>query len=172
MPPRRIVIVGCSGSGKSTLARELGRRFGLPVVHIDVLHYLPGWKRRSDADFRARVAAAHSGEAWISEGNFAPWTFDLRLPRAEAVIVLERPRWLCLWRVGRRALLERRGRTDLPEGCREQVDRELVAFIWTYDKVGRPEIEAALREHGPAASVIRLRSDREFAAFLAAPRFA
>src|SRR5277367_6674004 len=95
MPPQRIVIVGCSGSGKSTLARKLGLRLGLPVVHLDVLHYLPGWKRASLAEFRARVTEEHRGEAWISEGNFASWTFDIRLPRAESIIVLERPRWLC-----------------------------------------------------------------------------
>ena len=98
MQPQRIVIVGCSGSGKSTLARKLGLRLGLPVVHLDVLHYLPEWKRASLADFRARITEAHRGEAWISEGNFASWTFDIRLPRAEAFIVLDRPRWLCLWR--------------------------------------------------------------------------
>jgi adenylate kinase family enzyme len=98
MPFQRIVIVGCSGSGKSTLARKLGLRLGLPVVHLDVLHYLPGWKRASLAEFRARITEAHRGDAWISEGNFASWTFDIRLQRAEAVIMLERPRWLCLWR--------------------------------------------------------------------------
>src|ERR1700722_5760624 len=98
MPPRRIVIVGCSGSGKSTLARKLARQLGLPVVHLDVLYYLPGWKKSSLAEFRARVAAAHGGDAWISEGNFASWTFAIRLSRADAIIALERPRWLCLWR--------------------------------------------------------------------------
>ncbi len=171
MPPQRIVIVGCSGSGKSTLARRLGARLGLPVVHLDVLHYLPGWRRAPLDDFRARVAEAHRGEAWISEGNFASWTFDLRLPRAEAVVVLERPRWLCLWRVTKRAALERRDRPDLPLGCGEQVDRDLLTYVWSFATVGGPEIEAALRDHGPGLPVVRLRRDREVSAFLASPQF-
>jgi hypothetical protein len=91
MPPQRIVIVGCSGSGKSTLARKLGLRLGLPVVHLDVLHYLPKWKRASLAEFRARVTEAHRGEAWISEGNFASWTFDIRLPRADPSLCWSAP---------------------------------------------------------------------------------
>jgi adenylate kinase family enzyme len=175
MQPQRIVIVGCSGSGKSTLARKLGLRLGLPVVHLDVLHYLPGWKRASLADFRARVTEAHRGEAWISEGNFASWTFDIRLPRAEAFIVLERPRWLCFWRVFWRvfwrAAMERRNRPDLPLGCPEQIDRDLLEYIWNFGKIGRREIEMARLDHGPSVPVLRLGRNREVSAFLSSPQF-
>jgi adenylate kinase family enzyme len=171
MPPQRIVIVGCSGSGKSTLAQKLGLRLALPVVHLDVLHYLPGWKRASLSDFRSRIMEAHRGEAWISEGNFASWTFDIRLPRAEAVVMLERPRWLCLWRVFRRAAMERRNRPDLPLGCSEQIDRDLLEYIWNFEKIGQREIEAARLDHGPSVPVLRLRSNREVSAFLTSPEF-
>src|SRR3984957_10568422 len=171
MPPQRIVIVGCSGSGKSTLARKLGRRLGLPVVHLDVLHYLPGWKRASLAEFRARVTEAHRGEAWISEGNFASWTFDIRLPRTEAFILLERPRWLCLWRGVWGAAIERGNRRDLALGCPEQVDRDLLEYVWNFRKVGRPEIEAARLDHGPSIPVLRLSRDTEASKFLASPQF-
>jgi adenylate kinase family enzyme len=169
MPPQRIVIVGCSGSGKSTLARKLARQLGLPVVHLDVLYYGPGWKKSSVTEFRTRITAAHRGEAWISEGNFASWTFEIRLPRAEAIKALERPRWLCLWRVVWRAVAERRNRPDLPLGCREQIDRDLVDFIWNYGKVGRLEMEAARFDYGPNVPMVRLNGDREIAAFLASP---
>ena len=171
MPPQRIVVVGCSGSGKSTLARKLGQRLALPVVHLDVLHYLPGWKRASLADFRDRVTKAHQGEAWISEGNFASWTFDIRLPRAEALIVLDRPRWLCLWRVFRRAALERDNRPDLPNGCAGQIDHDLLDYIWNFRKVGGPEIEAARLKHGPSVPVLRLSRNRDVSAFLASLQF-
>ena len=171
MTPQRIVVVGCSGGGKSTLARKPGQRLALPVVHLDVLHYLPGWNRASIADFRDRVTEAHRGEAWTSEGNFASWTFDLRLPRAEALIVLERPRWLCLWLVFRRAALERSNRPDLPLGCSEQIDRDLLEYIWDFGKIGRTEIETARLIHGPSVPVLRLSRNREVSSFLSSPQF-
>ena len=38
----KIAILGTSGSGKSTLAKRLGERYGLPVLHMDTVHFLPG----------------------------------------------------------------------------------------------------------------------------------
>jgi adenylate kinase family enzyme len=163
---RRIVITGCSGSGKSTLARRLGQRLGLPVVHLDVLFWCPGWKERDTADFRARVTGAHAGNAWISEGNYISKTFDLRLPRADTFIVLDRSRWLCLVRVISRVIF-RRARPDLAEGCPEHFDWNLLVFIWNFEKVARPRIEAARLVLCPGAPVIRLRNNREIAAFMA-----
>lgn len=40
---QRVMIIGQPGSGKSTLAREMGKHTGLPVVHIDTIHWQPGW---------------------------------------------------------------------------------------------------------------------------------
>ena len=42
----KIAILGTSGSGKSTLAKRLGERYGLPVLHMDTVHFLPGWVER------------------------------------------------------------------------------------------------------------------------------
>jgi dephospho-CoA kinase len=36
------MIVGQPGAGKSTLARALGVATGLPVVHMDMIHWQPG----------------------------------------------------------------------------------------------------------------------------------
>ena len=164
---RRIVITGSSGSGKSTLARRLGQRLGLRVVHLDVLFWRPGWKEPDTSGFRARVAHAHAGNAWISEGNYITKSLDLRLPRADTFIMLDRPRWLCLFRVLLRATF-RRGRPDLAVGCPERgPDRTLLAFIWNFEKATRPRIDAARLALCPNVPVIRLRSDREITAFLA-----
>jgi adenylate kinase family enzyme len=163
---RRIVILGCSGTGKSTLARRLGRRLGLPVIHLDQLYWRPGWQKPDPEEFRSRVAAAVAGDAWITDGNYSA-TFDLRLPRADAVIILERARWRPLCRVLRRRIIERRTRPDLPEGCPERFDWELLRYIWRFDRDVWPRIEAALVAGGLDLPVVRLRAEREIAAFIA-----
>jgi adenylate kinase family enzyme len=163
---RRIVILGCSGSGKTTLAVQLGERLGLPVVHLDPLYWEPGWRASDPTVFLARVAAALAGDAWVSEGNYRE-TFPLRLPRADVVIILHCPRWRLLRRVLWRSLFERNTRRDLPAGCPEHLDWPLLKFIWRFDRVTWPGIEAARQEHGRDIPVIRLGNEREIAAFLA-----
>src|SRR5712675_963696 len=74
---RRIIVVGCQGSGKTRLALKLGRKLGLPVVHLDVLYWRPGWKASDKASFRVRVADAIAGEGWVVDGSFSGLAFDL-----------------------------------------------------------------------------------------------
>src|SRR5260370_18292945 len=101
---RRIVVIGCPGSGKTTLALRLGRRLALPVVHLDVLFWRPGWTASDTPSFRGRVSQAIAGDAWIVDGSYATQTFDLSLPRADAIVFLHRPCWSCLWRVACRSI--------------------------------------------------------------------
>jgi adenylate kinase family enzyme len=163
---RRILIVGNSGGGKSTLARQLGDKLGLPVVHLDILYWKPGWVQSDDTAFRARVAEALKGPAWICDGNFTS-SYDQRMPLADTIIWIEQPRLLCLVRAVRRIFAYRgRVRPDMAEGCREQFDPDFYRFIWTFDREKKPQLEAAIAAHGAQARLIRLRSDREIAAFL------
>ena len=166
---QRIVVVGCQGSGKTRLARQLGNRLALPVVHLDVLYWRPGWQPTDKAGFRARVAAAIAGDAWVVDGSFAGLAMDLTLARADTLVIIERPRWLCQWRILRRSALDRHGlRPDLPAGCPEMFDLALLREAWRYDRERRPMIEAERERHGGHAALHRLRSDGEIARFLSA----
>lgn len=165
---QRIVILGNAGSGKSTLARALGQRLGLPVVHLDRLFWEPGWVEPDAEQFRERMRAALAGDAWVSEGNYARRTFDLRLPRADLVIWLDTPRRTCLRRVIVRSLLNR-PRPDLAEGCREKLDREFLTFlkfVWTFDRGYRPGIEGVRLKVAPQVPVVHLRGNRQVAEFV------
>ena len=154
---RRIIVVGCAGSGKTALARRLAERTGLPLICLDAI-WDPNWSERNVAMFRSLLAEAHAGDGWISDGNFAVATFDIRMPRADLVVWLERPRLGCAWRAITRVL--RPGEThklrDLPR---------VLAFIWNFDRLNRPKIEAARMAHGAKVPVVRLGSRREIADF-------
>jgi adenylate kinase family enzyme len=164
---QRVAIMGCSGGGKSTVARALGRKLGLPVVHLDALYWLPGWVERDKSDFRTLQTQALAGERWVVDGGYAS-TLDLRLPRADTIIVIDQPMLLCLWRVTWRWLTHLgRTRADMGEACPEKVDWEFVRFIWDYPKATWPKQAEGIAAMGGHARLIRLTSDRQIAEFLA-----
>ena len=168
---RRVVILGPAGGGKSTFARRLGKRLAIPVVHLDALCWEPGWKALTIDAFRSRLSEAISGDAWITDGNYAKLTFDLRMPRADLVIWVERSRLHCTWRVCKRAIKSYfNADEDLADGCKERIDGRFLdrlRYIAHFNRVNRPRIEAERMTHGPHVPVLVLQGDREISAFLA-----
>ncbi|HWY60122.1 MAG TPA: AAA family ATPase [Terriglobales bacterium] len=155
----RIVILGCAGTGKTTFARRLGERTGAPVISLDDI-WRRNWGEKEVLVFRSLIKKAHAGEEWISDGNFAVATFDIRLPRATLVIWLERSKLSCAWRASVRVF----------KGSDVHRIRKLtkvLAFIWKFDRVNRPRIEALRVFHGPGVPVCKLTGDRDITAFLA-----
>lgn len=131
MHAQRIMIIGPSGAGKSTLARKIGSELSLPVIHLDALNWGPDWTQRDAASFRQSVAERAAGEAWVMDGNYAE-TFDLRLPRVQAVIWLDLPRYIyfprALWRS-----LTGLGRFRADVGNRERLEFSFFKdWVWTY----------------------------------------
>ncbi len=154
----RIVLLGPAGSGKTTLARKLGERAKLPVICLDDI-WRPEWTKDDVTGFRALIVTSHAGERWVSDGNFAAATFDIRLPRATLIVWLERPRWLCALRAMGRVF---RKDSDHRAGGLVKVLR----FIANFERVNRPLIERLRIEHGPHVPVVRLKSGREIEAFV------
>lgn len=165
---QRIVILGCAGSGKSTLARRLGEKLAVPVVHLDALYWRPGWAESDLASFRARVTEALDTGRWVCDGGYSR-TYDLRFPFADTIVWLERPRWLCLWRVIRRSLTQLgRTRIDMAPGCPERLPSlKFLAFIWNWNRLTRPKTEAGLARYAPTTPMIVLSSDAAVEVFLA-----
>lgn len=156
----RIVILGCAGSGKSTLARRLAKRIVAPLICLDEIW--PPYQATNDVQaFREALIEAHATDTWVSDGNFALATFEIRLPSADLVIWLDRSRPSCAWRATTRLL-------QPGEHHRPRDLLKVLRFIWGFDRINRPRIETARLAHGPHAPVVRLRNDREIAAFLRA----
>lgn len=165
---RRIIVTGLAGSGKSTFSLALAAKTGLPVIHLDLHFWKPGWIAPSETEWREKQRGVLAGDAWIADGNYHE-TLDLRLELADTVVVLDTPWWLC---VGRAFLRGFRMPGELPEGCdysawlRLRDEWRLAVRIWRKRR-SEPELEREiLSQHADHATRHVLRSKRAATEFL------
>jgi adenylate kinase family enzyme len=158
---QRIAVIGSGGSGKSTFARALGERLGLPVIHLDTLFWRPGWTEMPEADWRAVQEELVAADAWILDGNHES-TLDVRLRRADTVVMLDFGRWRCLWRVVKRWYhFRNRARPDRAVGCGERLDRAFLSWVWNYPVTSRGRAVELVGRHSPEAQFVRLKHPRD-----------
>jgi adenylate kinase family enzyme len=166
---RRVLVIGTAGAGKSTFSRALSARTGLPVIHLDVHYWKPGWVKPSEREWRDKQHALLVGAAWIADGN-DPDTLDLRLERAETVVLLETPWWLCASRAFLRGLRKPVG--EMPEGCEDSAIRRLrdewrlIWVVWRHSRSENEHARATISEHGKHVALRVIRSKREAQEFL------
>lgn len=128
----KIAILGHSGSGKSTLARALGEKYGLPVLHFDSIHFLPGWVETDRPYKREKVTEFLDAnpEGWVTDGNYFKICAQRRFEEADHILYLDFPRRVCLPRVLKRWLTYMgKTRPDMAEGCDEKVDRDFLLWV-------------------------------------------
>lgn len=136
----RVIVIGSGGSGKSTFAAALARKLGIPLVHLDAIHWRAGWQPTPPDEWRERVRALAAEPRWVIDGNYGG-TLDVRLERCDTVVFLDMPRWLCLWRVVKRQLRYLgRTRPDMAPGCHERLSWEFVSWVWAYRATSREGI--------------------------------
>jgi adenylate kinase family enzyme len=168
---RRVVVTGMAGSGKSTFSRALSTRTGLPVIHLDVHFWKPGWVPTPEKEWREKQQWLLSGDEWIVDGNDA--TLDLRLERADTVVFLDTSRWICTRRALIRGLRKRPVNFELPDGCDESVWRRLrdewslAGRIWRDRGNERERDLRAVSKHGEHVALHVLGSRRAARGFLA-----
>ena len=138
----RIVVLGRGGAGKSVLARDLGRAAALPVVELDKEFWNPQLEPMALDLWRARQRTLADGARWIMDGDLGPYDDPQpRLARADTVVVLDMPLWLCGWRAlrcGRRR-------------------RDFWSWVLRWRRQSRPQLMAAIATHAPDADVVVLR---------------
>ena len=147
---RRVVILGRGGAGKSTVARRLGERFGLPVIELDKHFWQPGLVPLPLDKWVEAQEELASQPRWVMDGDLGPYdALEVRLSRADTVLLLDLPLWLCASRALRRG--------------KENWDfwRWLITWRW----LERPKIRRMLRAH-PSLEVHTFRSQKKLDQFL------
>ena len=137
---QKVLILGCPGAGKSTFARRLHAVTGLPLHYLDRLWHRPDRSTAAPEDFDRALAQILAQDRWIVDGNYLR-TLPRRLARCDAVVLLDYPRRVCLFRALRRILTWRgRTRPDMAAGCPERLDGEFVRWIWEFHRTQRPQV--------------------------------
>lgn len=163
---QRVVIIGSSGSGKSTLAIRLGQVTGLPVHHLDRMHWKPGWVETDPLDFDEALGTILASDRWIIDGNYGR-TMARRIEACDTVVFLDLDRIACLLGALKRFLMYRgRTRPDMTPGCDERLNWEFLEWIWTYPERDRQKVLARLKEVTGSKRVITLRSRRAVEDFI------
>jgi dephospho-CoA kinase len=59
---RRVVVTGLAGAGKSTFSKALASKTGLPLVHLDLEFWKPGWTAPSEEEWREKQREVLAGD--------------------------------------------------------------------------------------------------------------
>ena len=99
----KIAVIGYSGSGKSTLAGKLSQKYGVPVLYIDTIQFLPDWVVRADEEKQAMLTDfLDTNGGWVIDGNYKKLSYDRRMEEADKIIFLAFNRFSCVYRAIKR----------------------------------------------------------------------
>lgn len=135
----RTVVFGRGGAGKSVFARALGEKIGAEVIELDKLFWNDSLEPMGAEAWAERQASLAAEPRWVMDGDLGPYDIvEPRLARAETVVVLDLPLWLCGWRVWRRG--------------RER--RDFWAWTLRWRRANRPQILQAIVDIAPGAELV------------------
>ncbi|MCO4781742.1 MAG: hypothetical protein KC646_05410 [Candidatus Cloacimonetes bacterium] len=163
----KILMLGCSGGGKSTISNQLFNILNIPVLHLDIFYWKENWVATQTDEWREIVKDLLKKDQWIMDGTFSS-TFDLRFPEADLIVVLKRPRLLCLYRAITRLLKydKVKRRLDMAQGCEEKFDLDFYKYIWNFNKVHYPRIETAINQYECHDKLVLLETQKDIDLFL------
>ena len=139
------------------------------MIHLDVHYWKPGWVEPSKDEWRETQRKLLAGDAWIMDGNDLE-TLELRLERADTIVLLETPWWTCASRAFMRG--RRKPVGAMPEGCEDSAWRRLrdewrsVVTILCGRHYESKRARAIVAEHGQHAALNVLGSKRAIREFL------
>jgi len=149
----RIVLLGPGGSGKSVLAHKLGSLLKIPVKELDKVFWTKELKPMDKEKWEALLKTWVEEISWVIDGDLGDYEgkgLEIRLEKADTVIFLDFPRWLCLWNSWHRS--------------KEKLNYWV--WVWNYKKRQRPRLLRLIKRKSPQARKIRLKNRKEIKEFL------
>jgi adenylate kinase family enzyme len=163
---RRVLVLGSSGAGKTHLSSRLGAILGLDVIHLDDHFWQPGYRPREEREWRKMVTEMTGRDSWIMDGTYER-SLDLRIPRADAIVLLECHRMRCLGRVLRRqADGWIRSHLEQRHDGSDRFDANHIRYVWHYPTVTRPAVFADIGRYGRGKPVVLIDGPEGVGAFL------
>jgi adenylate kinase family enzyme len=143
---QRILLLGPGASGKSTLARVLADSTGIPMIELDKVFWSAGLEPTPPEEWVELQQELAAEPAWIMDGDLGPYdVLNVRLRRADTIILLDLPTWRCAVRALRRS--------------RERLD--FWRWLLTWRRSYRPRLLRAIAEEAPDAELLVIRSRRD-----------
>lgn len=162
----RILVIGPCGAGKSTFSKKLQKILKLPLIHLDTYYHKPNWEEPKKEDWDKTVTRLAKQKKWIMDGNFAD-SFDIRIPKSDAIIYLDYSSIRCFLRVLKRNVTYYgRTRPDMAEGCKERFDLSFLKFVLNFNRRNRLKIYNRLENIKNDKNVIILKNNKQVKSFL------
>lgn len=166
---KRIAIIGNAGSGKSTLSQKLSQITDLPVYHLDKYFWGPNWARPNINEYRVVHDALCDKDQWIIDGMNLR-LLEYRVERADIIIFLDFPRYICFWRIFKRMFQYYGKETpSSAEGCPEKVSWEFLIFlkwVWNFKKKYPTTIRELLSTCSGTKKIYIFTSQKEVDSFI------
>ena len=162
----RIIVIGCCGAGKTTISRQIQKKLGFPLFHLDQYYWKSGWQEPDPSTWQNVVKKLASREKWIIDGNYGG-TIDIRISRADTIVYLNFSTFTCLYRVIKR-IFQHYGkvRSEMPPGCAERFDWKFLHYVSTFRFKKGKDLLIKLKKLSNTKNVIILRNDRDVNRFL------
>src|SRR5438105_3043002 len=161
---KRIAIIGNAGSGKSTVANQLHQILKLPVFHLDKYFWKPNWVRTDPDEYKRIHDSLCDQDEWIIDGiNLR--VLEYRVQRADIIIFLDIPRYICFWRIFKRTIKNYGKETPSSAlGCPERINWEFVKFliwVWNFKRDYPPKIIALLDRYKDSKEIHIFKSQKK-----------